>query len=150
MNLEKHRLTWPTYADHFKSMMKYLMLNDEFADVTLVTEDKRHIQAHRNIISSCSPVFKEMLQKVKNLNQIIYLKGIYFSEMESIVQFIYLGEATVNRERMDEFLAVANSLEIKELCKAKEEINSAPESKHSLSDPKKVLAESKDQHARKN
>ena len=42
-----------------------------------------------------SPVFKEILQKEKNLNQIIYLKGIYSTEIESIVQFIYLGEATV-------------------------------------------------------
>ena len=45
----------------------------------------------------------------------MYLRGIQFSEMESIMQFIYLGEATFFEERMDEFLAVAKSLEIKEL-----------------------------------
>ena len=38
--------------------------------------------------------------------------------MESIMQFIYLGEATFYEERMEEFLAVAKSLEIKELCNA--------------------------------
>ena len=48
----------------------------------------------------------------------MYLRGVQFSEMESIMQFIYLGEATFYEERMDEFLAVAKSLEIKELCNA--------------------------------
>lgn len=47
----------------------------------------------------------------------MYLRGVQYSEMESIMQFIYIGEATFYEERMDEFLAVAKSLEIKELCK---------------------------------
>ena len=35
--------------------------------------------------------------------------------MESILQFIYLGEASLDQERMDEFLQAAKSLEIAEL-----------------------------------
>ena len=94
------------------------MINEDFSDITLVTEDKKHIKANMNILSACSPVFKEILKKEKNSNQIMYLRGVQFSEMESIIQFIYLGEATFYEERMDEFLAVAKSLEIKELCNA--------------------------------
>merc|ERR1712045_1025018 len=36
-------------------------------------------------------------------------------EMESIMQFIYLGEARFYEEKMNEFLKVSSSLEIKEL-----------------------------------
>ena len=57
----------------------------------------------------------------------MYLRGIQYSEMESIMQFIYLGEATFYEERMDEFIAVAKSLEIKELCNADTETNEEPE-----------------------
>ena len=53
----------------------------------------------------------------------MYLKGIQYSEMESILQFIYLGEATIFEERMDELLTVAKSLEIKELYHAATETN---------------------------
>ena len=35
--------------------------------------------------------------------------------MESIMQFIYMGEAKFNEERMSEFLTVSKNLEIKEL-----------------------------------
>ena len=102
--------------------MKELMMNEDFADVTLITEDKKQMKANINILSACSPVFKNILKKEKT-NQIMYLRGIQFPEMESIMQYIYLGEATFYEERMDEFLAVAKSLEIKELCNAGPEPN---------------------------
>ena len=106
--------------------MKELMINEDFSDVTLVTEDKKQIRANISILSACSPVFKDILRKEKNSNQIMYLRGVQFPEMESIMQFIYLGEATFYEERMDEFLAVAKSLEIKELCNTETEPNDEP------------------------
>ena len=123
MHQEKYSLKWDTYSDHLKSMMKGLMMNEDFSDVTLVTEDKKQIRANINILSACSPVFKDILRKDQNSRPIMYLRGIQYSELESIMQFIYLGEATFYEERMDEFLAVAKSLEIKELCNAKTESN---------------------------
>ena len=124
MPQEKYSLKWHTYSDHLKNMMKELMMNEDFYDVTLVTEDKKHMKANMNILSSCSPVFKDILKKDKNSSPTIYLRGVQHSEMESILQFIYLGEATFYEERMSEFLSVAKSLEIKELSNAeKESIN---------------------------
>ena len=116
-------LTWHTYSDHLKSMMKELMMNENYSDVTLVTEDKKQIKANMCILSACSPVFKDILKKEKNSSTIIFLGGFQYSEIESILQYIYLGEATLHEERMDEFLAVAKSLEIKELCNLKTEAN---------------------------
>ena len=127
MHPEKYTLTWDTYSGHLKSMMKELMVNEDFSDVTLVTEDKKQIKANINILSACSPVFKDTLKKDKNSSTIMYLRGIQFSELESIMQFIYLGEATFYEERMNEFLAVAKSLEIKELCNAETVSNDEPE-----------------------
>ena len=91
-------------------MMKELMMNEDFSDVTLVTEDKKTIKANITILSTCSPVFKDILKNEKNSNQIMYLRGVQFSEMESIMQFIYLGEVTFYEERIDEFFAVAKSV----------------------------------------
>ena len=119
MHQEKCSLTWHAYLDHLKSMMKELMMNEDFSDVTLVTEDKKQIKANVNILSACSPVFEEIFKKEKKSSTIMYLRGIQFSEMEPIIQFIYLGEATFDEERINEFLAVAKSLEIKELCHTK-------------------------------
>ena len=107
-------------------------MNDEFADVTLVSEDRNHIKAHKNILSACSPVFQDIVKLDQGAKPIIYLRGINFSELESIMQFIYLGEATFNEERMNEFIDVAKYLEIKGLCKAETEKNDDEESKQSI------------------
>ena len=116
MHQEKYSLEWKSYSEHLKSMMKEMMMNEDFSDVTLVTDDKKYILANINILSICSPFFKETLKKEFNSRNVMYLRGIYFSELESIIQFIYLGETTFDEERMHEFLAVGKLLEIKGLC----------------------------------
>ena len=86
--------------------MHEMMASDDFTDVTLVTDDKKTIKAHRNILSACSPVFKNILQfDCSNTNPIIYLRGIQYSEMES------MGEARLSEERMSEFLTVSLNLQ---------------------------------------
>ena len=132
MHQEKYSLTWHTYSDHLRDMMKELMMNEDYSDVTLVTEDKKHIKANVSVLSACSPVFKEIFKRDKYSSKIMYLRGIQFSEIESILQFIYLGEATFYEERMDEFLAVAKSLEIKELCNTKSEMNNQPDNEDQI------------------
>ena len=119
MHLEKYNLTWQNYSDHLKVMMKELMINDELADVTLVSEDRNQIKAHKIIISACSSVLKEILKLDQSAKTIIYLRGINISELESLMQYIYQGETKLDREKINEFLDLARSLEIKELFDAK-------------------------------
>ena len=45
----------------------------------------------------------------------IHLQGVHHEELKSILQFIYLGEATFYQERMNEFMNVAKDLDIKEI-----------------------------------
>ena len=135
MHQEKYSLKWHTYSDHLKNMMKELMMNEDFSDVTLVTEDKKQIKANINILSACSPVFKDIFKKEKMTGTVMYLRGIKFSEMESIMQYVYLGEATFYEERMDEFLSVAKSLEIKDLCNTENETNFEPKEEPQQTDP---------------
>ena len=107
MHQEKFCLTWHTYLDHLQSMMEELMMNEDLSDVTLVTEDKKQIKANIHILRTCSQVFKDILKREKNSNQIIYLRGIQFSEMESIMRYVYLGlvkQHSIRKEWMN-FLA---------------------------------------------
>ena len=141
---EKYTLHWHSYSDHLRESLNDMMLSSEFADVTLVTDDKQQIRAHRNILSAASPVFKSILQiDSKNANPVIYLRGIQHSEMESIMQFIYLGEARFYEERMSEFLTVSKNLEIKELSTGIE-LNDQTTSDHVESNENNVADENMD------
>ena len=141
---EKYTLTWHSYSDHLREALTEMMTSSEFADVTLVTDDKQQIRAHRNILSGCSPVFKSILQiDSNNTNPVIYLRGIQHSEMESIMQFIYLGEAKFNEERMSEFLMVSKNLEIKYLSTGIE-MNDQTPSKESVEHDNNIADENMD------
>ena len=117
MAQEKLYLTWHTYTDHLKGMLHDMMSSNELTDVTLVSEDKKRFKAHKVILSASSSVFKSIISDNIVSSPIIYLKGIQAHEIESILQFIYLGEAKFYQERMNEFFNVAKSLEIKEISK---------------------------------
>merc|ERR1719414_1803001 len=98
-------------------MLNEMMTSNELTDVTLVSEDKKTFKAHKVVLSACSSVFKSIISDTFLSSPIIYLRGIQSFEIESILQFIYVGEATFYQERMNEFLNVARSLEIKEISK---------------------------------
>ena len=64
-----------------------------FAD--LVSEDQTLFQAHKTVLSVCSPVFKKIIENNPTQYPLIYLKGIQSHEVDSILQLMYLGEVTV-------------------------------------------------------
>ena len=111
---EKYNLTWHTYTDHLREMMRSLVTDTAFADVTLISEDKKYMKAHKNVLSFCSPTFKEIFT-LDHSSSVIYLRGVNHSELESILLFIYLGEATFQPDKMNDFFSAGKSLEIKEL-----------------------------------
>ena len=116
MHQEKYNLNWHTYSDHLREMLHSMMKSEHLTDVTLVCDDKRKFKAHKMVLSACSSVVKSIIDDLPISNDsVIYLKGIHHQDMESILEFMYLGVATFYQERMNEFLNVANNLEIKEI-----------------------------------
>ena len=49
MNQEKVNLTWHTYSDHLGEMLRNMMSSNKLADVTIVSEDQKHVFAHTNV-----------------------------------------------------------------------------------------------------
>ena len=96
-------------------MLLDLFTSSNFTDVTFVCDDQTQFKAHKLVLSACSPLFRSILSGNTH-SQFIYLRGIAKEEMESVLQFMYLGEATFHEERMKEFLNVANDLDIKEIA----------------------------------
>ena len=112
---EKYTLNWQTFSDHLKLMFKDLYQEGSHSDVTLVSDDQTQFKAHKIVLSACSPVFKKIIESNPSQHPLIYLRGIQSYEMESILQFMYLGEGKFYHERMREFNKVAQDLEVKEI-----------------------------------
>jgi len=125
--MQKLNVSWHGYSDHLREMMHGMMRNSDLTDVTLVCDDQKLLMAHKVVLSASSPVFQNIISNFSQNHSMIYLRGIQHEEMESILEFMYLGEATFQQERMEEFLRVGQSLEIKELTEMNEAVNQEEE-----------------------
>lgn len=101
-------------------VFKQLWNEQDFADVTLATVDNQQIRAHKVILSSCSPFFRNILLTNTHQNPLLYLKDIKHNELEMIMQFIYLGQCEVGKDDLESFLATGQDLEVNGLT---EEVN---------------------------
>ena len=118
---EKYTLNWHTFSEHLQLMFKDLYQEEgRYSDVTLVSDDQTQFKAHKIVLSACSPVFKKIIDSNPSQHPLIYLRGIQSYEIESILQFMYLGEGKFYQERMGEFIKVAKDLEVKEISKGVE------------------------------
>ena len=108
-------MVWEAHSDHLKELMKIMMMSRDSAEVTLVCDDEKQIKAHKVILSASSSFFKSVLENSSHPNPIIYLRGIDSVEMDSLLQFIYLGQASVCKSKLDQFVKVAKDLKVKEL-----------------------------------
>ena len=111
---EKLNLLWQSYTDCYMDMLSNEMLLADLSDITLVSEDKKKFKAHKLVLSACSPFFQEIITDLPMTHSIIYLKGIQSYEIESVLQLMYIGQTNIIQEKIDQFIDVAKSLQVKE------------------------------------
>jgi len=116
---EKFCLQWSEFEASISDGFRELREKKDFFDVTLACEDKQ-VQAHRVIISACSPFFNNVLRRNPHQHPLLYLKGVKYKELLSILDFMYMGEVNLPQEELNSFLAVAEELSVKGLTKNKQ------------------------------
>jgi len=120
MGSEKFSLRWNDFETNINEAFRELRDGKDFFDVTLVCEDE-HIQAHKVVLGACSPFFRTMLRRNTHQHPMIYLRGVQFSDLQSVLNFMYQGEVNIAQEELNSFLAVAEDLRVKGLTQKQTE-----------------------------
>ena len=102
------------YGSNIRTTWQQLQIDKDFCDVTMVCDDGQ-IKTHRIIVSHSSPLLKDILKQSPSQNSVIYLRGVKFKHLESLINFMYQGEVTVSNEDIVNFLNVAEDLKVKGL-----------------------------------
>lgn len=111
---EKFCLRWNDFEANISGALQELRDDKDFFDVTVACEDDQ-IQAHKVILSACSPFFRSVLKRNPHQHPLLFLKGIHYRELLSIVTFMYHGEVNVAQDELNSFLAAAEDLKVKGL-----------------------------------
>ena len=124
------------FGNGIRSTWQELQVNKEFCDVTLACSDGK-IEGHKIIMSHSSPVLKDILKQTSGQNPVIYLRGVEYKTLESLVTFLYQGKVSVIEEDLYEFFEVTKNLKIRELSEmleSREPSDSSEESPESMDD----------------
>ena len=114
MSAEKFCLRWNDFEANISTAFRELREDKDFFDVTLACDDDQ-LQAHKVILSACSPFFRTVLKRNKHEHPLLYLKGVKYIDLVAVLNFMYHGEVNVAQEELNSFLAVAEDLKVKGL-----------------------------------
>ncbi|KAL3284909.1 hypothetical protein HHI36_019042 [Cryptolaemus montrouzieri] len=114
IHTQQFALKWNNFHSNLSSGFHELFEAAEMVDVTLAVDGK-FLQAHKVVLSICSPYFKEMFKVNPCKHPIVILKDVGHEHMKDILEFMYLGEVSVLRENLASFLRTAELLQVKGL-----------------------------------
>jgi len=114
---EKFCLRWNDFENNISNAFRELRDDKDFFDVTLACDDDQ-MQAHKVILSACSPFFRNILRRNHHQHPLLYLKGVKYSDLQSVLNFMYHGEVNIAQDELNSFLAVAEDLKVKGLTQS--------------------------------
>ncbi|XP_054727321.1 sex determination protein fruitless isoform X2 [Anastrepha obliqua] len=107
-------LRWNNHPTNLTGVLTSLLQREALCDVTLAC-DGETVKAHQTILSACSPYFETIFLQNRHPHPIIYLKDVRYSEMRSLLDFMYKGEVNVGQSSLPMFLKTAESLQVRGL-----------------------------------
>ena len=120
---EKFSLKWNDFQSNWNKAINNLHKDTDFADVTLISDDKVKFSAHKILLSSSSNMFKFILKGTNQNNSLLFLGGVSSVNLGFILEYIYQGEVNLYEEQLESFLESAKGLEIEGLLGIHKEEN---------------------------
>jgi len=121
---ENFCLRWNEFEANLGKVFNDLRTHPDFSDVTLACKGHQ-VKAHKVVLSSCSPFFREVLKANPHPHPLLFLQNVKQADLLAVLDFMYLGEVQVVQENLASFLLVAEELEVKGLMR-----NSPEEQQH--------------------
>ncbi|RZF40810.1 hypothetical protein LSTR_LSTR003320 [Laodelphax striatellus] len=147
---EQFSLRWNNFHSNLSTEFHTLLQEEDLVDVTIAADGK-FVQAHKVVLSVCSPYFKKLFKQNPCKHPIVILQDVPYTALGGLLQFMYCGEVSVCQEELPEFLKTAEMLQVKGLtgCDNQEQSKSlnkrptTPETKRKSKVPRRVVSDEK-------
>ncbi|KAG8240096.1 hypothetical protein J437_LFUL019315, partial [Ladona fulva] len=119
MGSEHYCLRWNNHQSNLLGVFSQLLQDEALVDVTLACEG-HSLRAHKVVLSACSAYFHGLFAAHPDRHPIVILHDAKFSELRTLVDFMYRGEVNVEYGRLSGLLRTAESLKVKGLAETTE------------------------------
>lgn len=116
MGSEHYCLRWNNHQSNLLGVFSQLLESESLVDVTLACTEGPSIRAHKVVLSACSSYFQALFLDHPNRHPIVILKDVRFTELRTLVDFMYKGEVNVEYCQLSALLKTAESLKVKGLA----------------------------------
>ena len=100
------------FQSNVTQAFRKLRNEEHFFDVTVVSDDKTQVSAHKVVLSASSDYFKKILKQNNHKHLFLCLEGISSAEINNILDYMYNGEIQIIQENLDRFLKVAQRFQL--------------------------------------
>ena len=84
-------------------LFKKILADQDFTDVSLVTEDGITISAHRLVLSGFSDFCQQVFKRNPNPKTIIYVHNVSHGVLKYLVHFIYTRQVRIEKSGLKSF-----------------------------------------------
>ena len=109
---DRFTLQWADYQKSVATTFVNAKISQDFTDVTLVGKDFE-LNAHRLVLSSGSDFFQRVFNRTKHHHPFVYIHGIQKVNLESVLSFLYNGEAIVAQDDLEQFILTSKELGVR-------------------------------------
>ena len=105
-------IKWDDFKTALSSSFEILRKDNDFVDVTFISDDQKQFKGHKVVLSSCSPFFKEVFKENHHDHPLLYLAGVESKALELIFDYIYKGEIQLDCDYIEYFFHVAGKFKL--------------------------------------
>ncbi|XP_012256256.2 protein tramtrack, alpha isoform isoform X2 [Athalia rosae] len=106
-----YSLSWGEFGSSLATAAQLLRGHGELVDVTLAAGG-RSFAAHKIVLCAASPFLLDLLKSTPCQHPVIMLAGIGADDLESLLEFVYRGEISVEPSQLPSLLQAAHCLNI--------------------------------------
>ena len=92
--------------------LQILRKDSETADITFICDDLGIVTGHKLVLAAFSPVLSKITSNFPGPSAVLYLKGINSGDMNSILDFMYYGKVTIDKDKVSNFFELGKHLNV--------------------------------------
>ncbi|EFN76033.1 protein abrupt isoform X1 [Harpegnathos saltator] len=104
-----YSLSWGEFSSSLVSSVQLLRGHGDLVDVTLAAGG-RSFPAHKIVLCAASPFLLDLLKSTPCQHPVVMLAGIGADDLESLLEFVYRGEVSVEPSQLPSLLQAAHCL----------------------------------------